>query len=115
MGTYNIPRNVKGEGRILFIFSAKSLITTCVGGGLGLVIYFLFSLFSLSSIGLIIAGIFAIIGYSIGMFKVPESNGLEITRKTGGENLDDVIIRYIKFKNKDKKLYIYTKEEEKNG
>ena len=26
MGTYNIPRNVKGEGRILFIFSGKSMI-----------------------------------------------------------------------------------------
>ena len=25
MGTYNVPRNVKGEGRILFIFSTKSL------------------------------------------------------------------------------------------
>jgi len=28
MGTYEIPRNVKGEGRILFIFSTKSLILT---------------------------------------------------------------------------------------
>ena len=26
MGTYNVPRNVKGEGRILFIFSTKSQI-----------------------------------------------------------------------------------------
>ena len=115
MGTYNIPRNVKGEGRILFIFSAKSLITTCVGGGIGLVIYFLLTLVNLNTIGMIIAGIFAVIGYSIGMFKVPEANGFEITRKTGGENLDDIILRYIKFKNKEKKLYIYTKEEEKNG
>ena len=32
MGTYNIPRNVKGEGRILFIFSTKALISTAVGG-----------------------------------------------------------------------------------
>ena len=37
MGTYNLPRNVKGEGRILFIFSTKGLITTCVGGAVGLV------------------------------------------------------------------------------
>jgi len=114
MGTYNIPRNVKGEGRILFIFSTKSLITTCIGGVVGLIIYFIFSLIGLKSIGLIIAAIFALIGYSIGMFKIPESGGLEITRKTGGENIDDVIIRYIKFKQNDKKLYVYTKEEKVN-
>ena len=47
MGTYNIPRNVKGEGRILFIFSTKSLITTCIGGGVGLFIYFIFNLIGL--------------------------------------------------------------------
>ena len=115
MGTYNIPRNVKGEGRILFIFSVKSLITTCIGGGLGLVIYFICSLVGLTTVGMIIAAIFALIGYSIGMFKVPETNGLEITRKTGGENIDEVIIRYMKFKNKDKKLYVYTKEEKIDG
>ena len=28
---YQIPRNVKGEGRILFIFSTKALITTGMG------------------------------------------------------------------------------------
>lgn len=111
MGTYNIPRNVKGEGRILFIFSAKSLITTCIGGAIGLAIYFIFSLIKLGTIGMIIAAIFAFVGYSIGMFKVPETNGFEITKKTGGENIDDVLKRYIKFKKNDKKLYVYTKEE----
>jgi len=111
MGTYNIPRNVKGEGRILFIFSTKSLITTCIGGALGLVFYLIFSLVGLKTVGMIITGIFALIGYSIGMFKVPEANGLEITKKTGGENIDDVLKRYIKFKKNDKKLYVYTKEE----
>ena len=115
MGTYNIPRNVKGEGRILFIFSTKSLITTCIGGGLGFAIYFILSLVGLRSVGIVIALIFALIGYAVGMFKVPETNGLEITRKTGGENIDEVIMRYIKFKNKDKKLYVYTKEEKIDG
>lgn len=115
MGTYNIPRNVKGEGRILFIFSTKSLITTCVGGAIGLFIYFIFSLVGLDTVGMIITAIFAFIGYAIGMFKVPETGGFEITRKTGGENIDDVIKRYIKFKQNNKKLYIYTKEERDNG
>ena len=31
MGTYNIPRNLKGETRLLYIFSIKSLITTAIG------------------------------------------------------------------------------------
>ena len=49
------------------------------------------------------------------MFKIPDTNGLEITRKTGGENIDDVIKRYIMFKKNKKKLYVYTKEEDING
>ena len=48
------------------------------------------------------------------MFKVPETNGFEITKKTGGENIDDVLLRYIKFKKSKKKIYVYTKEEEEN-
>lgn len=115
MGTYNIPRNVKGEGRILFIFSTKSLITTCIGGVIGLPMYFILSTLGLTTAGMVITGIFAFIGYAIGMFKVPEAGGLEITRKTGGENIDDVIKRYIKFKQNGKKLYVYTKEEKIDG
>ena len=114
MGTYNLPRNVKGEGRILFIFSTKSLITTCIGGGVGLAFYFIFKIFKHSMIGMVITLIFALIGYAIGMFKIPDTKGLELTRKTGGENIDDIIIRYIKFKKNNKKLYVYTKEENLN-
>ena len=115
MGTYNLPRNVKGEGRILFIFSTKSIISTSIGAALGLVFYFIFKILNLTMVGIIITLIFATIGYAIGMFKVPDTNGLEITRKTGGENIDDVIKRYIKFKTNKKKLYVYTKEENING
>ena len=114
MGTYNLPRNVKGEGRILFIFSTKSLVTTCIGGTVGLVFYFIFRILNLTMVGIVITLIFALIGYSIGMFKVPDTNGFEITRKTGGENIDDIIMRYIKFKKNNKKLYVYTKEENSN-
>lgn len=115
MGTYNVPRNVKGEGRILFIFSTKSLIYTCIGGGIGLIFYLIFKILNLTMVGIVITLIFALIGYVIGMFKIPDTNGLEITRKTGGENIDDIIKRYIKFKNNKKKIYVYTKEENKNG
>ena len=111
MGTYNLPRNVKGEGRILFIFSTKGLITTCVGGGIGLIFYFIFSMLKLKTAGIVTTLVFAVIGYAIGMLKVPNAGGLEITRKTGGEDIDDVIKRYIKFKTNKKKYYVYTKEE----
>ena len=114
MGTYNLPRNVKGEGRILFIFSTKSLITTCFGGGIGLVFYVIFKILGLTMVGIVITLILALIGYTIGMFKIPDTNGLEITRKAGGENIDDIIMRYIKFKKNNKKLYVYTKEEKTN-
>lgn len=33
MGTHYIPRNVKGESRILFIFSSKALLYTCACRG----------------------------------------------------------------------------------
>lgn len=111
MGTYNLPRNVKGEGRILFIFSTKSLITSVIGGAIGLIFYLIFSIIGLSMVGMVITLIFALIGYAIGMFKIPDTGGLEITRKTGGENIDDIIKRYMKFKKNKKKLYVYTKEE----
>lgn len=115
MGTYNLPRNVKGEGRILFIFSTKSLIYTCVGGAIGLIFYFIFNMLNLGTVGIIVTLIFAGLGYSIGMFKIPNANGLEITRKTGGENIDDVIKRAIKFKMQKNRVYVYktsTKEKE---
>ena len=45
MGTYNLPRNVKGEGRILFIFSSKSFLYTIIGGAVGLLFYLFFLLY----------------------------------------------------------------------
>lgn len=113
MGTYNIPRNVKGEGRILFIFSVKSMIYTLIAGLVGLPIYFIFSILGLNLIGIIAIGICALIGFIIGTFKVPEIAALKFTKKVGGENIDEVIKRAIKFKKNGKRIYLYTKEEEK--
>ena len=115
MGTYNIPRNVKGEGRILFIFSTKSLIYTVIGAVLGLLFYFLFSMLKMTIVGIIIMAFFALIGFLIGTFKFPELGAFKFTKVVGGENIDDIIIRAFKFKNKGKRIYLYTKEEEKNG
>lgn len=111
MGTYMIPRNTKGEGRILFIFSTKALIYTVVGGLIGMPFYYLFKFIKMSVVGIVIVALLALVGFSIGTFKIPNSEGFKVTRLVGGENIDDVIIRYIKFKKKKNKIYI-TKEEE---
>ncbi len=94
------------------IFSTKSLIASCIGTLVGFIIYYLFNIiFGLGKIGLIITLIFAAIGFGITTLKVPETNNFEITRKTGGDRIDDVIMRAIRFKQKGRKIYVYTKEE----
>ncbi len=112
MATHMIPRNTKGEGRILFIFSTKALIYTVVGGGIGLPFYYLFRMLGMNMVGIFIIAFLGLIGFIIGTFKVPNSDGFKVTRLVGGENIDDIILRYIKFKRKKNKIYI-TKEGEK--
>lgn len=111
MGTYNLPRSVKGEGRILFIFTGKSMIYTVVGGGIGLIFYYICSLMKANVIGIGITIALALIGFLIGTIKMPNISTFDFTKKTGGENLDDIIKRAIKFKTKGKKIYIYEEEE----
>ena len=105
MGTYNLPRNVKGENRILFIFTTKSLIYSAVAAGIGLLFYFILKMFNLTMVGIIIVALFSLIG--IGTLKVPEIAKFEFSKKTGGEAVDDVIKRAILFKTKGKKIYVY--------
>lgn len=111
MGTYMIPRNTKGEGRILFIFSTKALIYTVVCGAIGLPIYWILKMLKLNFVGIAIVAVLALVGFCIGTIKIPNSDGIKVTRLVGGENIDDVILRYIKFKKKKNKIYI-TKEED---
>ncbi len=113
MGTYNLPRNVKGEGRILFIFTGKSFLYAMVGGGIGFLFYSILSALDLTTIGIAIIAILAGIGFLIGTCKVPNISKIEFTQKTGGENIDDIIKRAILFKTRGKKIYLY-KEEEKD-
>lgn len=110
MGTYYIPRNYKGETRLLVIFSIKSLITTAIGAGVGLVFYLILMAVGLKIPGIIVFAICALLGYAVGAFKIPTIVGLPVTKKIGGESISDIIIRYIKFK-KNRKIYTYTKEE----
>ncbi len=96
------------------IFSAKSLIYTSVSGVFGLIFYYIFGkMLGLTWLGIGLAIFFAAIGFGIATFKMPETNSFEITRKTGGERIDEVILRAIKFKAKGKRVYLYTKEENK--
>lgn len=113
MGTYNLPRNVKGENRILFIFSTKSLIYTVVSAGIGLLFYFIFKMLNLTMVGIVIVAIFALLGFGIGTLKVPEIAKFEFSKKTGGEAVDDVIKRAILFNTKGRKIYVY-KEDNKD-
>ena len=107
--------NVKGEGRILFIFSTKSMIYSAIGAVLGLPFYFIFSAMQMTIVGIIIMAFIALIGFVIGTFKFPEIGAIKFTKTVGGENIDDIIKRAIKFKKNGNKIYLYTKEEEKNG
>lgn len=114
-GPYVIPRNLKGEGKILLVFSTKGLIFTAVGIAIGLLISWIIGMFTTNIVKYIGVLVFGLIGFIIGTFKMPNANGLEITRKTGGEKIDDIIIRYIKFRQRGNKIYVHTKEEvEKN-
>ncbi len=65
MGTYLIPRDTKGEGRILFVFSKKALIYTSVGLVIGFLFYKLMQLMHLNVIGIILLVAFGVIGFVI--------------------------------------------------
>lgn len=110
MGTYYIPRNYRGESRILYIFTFKSLITTAVGAGFGAIFFAIFSMMNLKMVGIILMAFFAFIGYAVGALKIPTIVAFPITKKIGGEPIGEIILRYMKFK-KNRKMYVYTKEE----
>lgn len=111
MGTYYIPRNYRGESRILYIFTVKSLITTAVGAMIGALFFLLFRAMNLTMVGIVIMGVFAFIGFAVGALKIPTIVYIPITKRIGGEPIGEIIIRYIKFK-KNRKMYTYTKEED---
>lgn len=113
MGTYYIPRNVKGETRILYIFTVKALATTVGGILIGSLLYFILKMIGLKTLGIVSIIIFAVIGYGIGMIKIPTLSGIKFTKKIGGEPLSEIIVRYFKFiKNKKIYTYVTTTEEE---
>lgn len=112
MGTYTIPRNLKGETRLLIVFSIKSLITTAIGAAIGFIFYLIIAKgFGQDTAGLVVLGIFGLIGFGVGTIKIPTIPALPITKKIGGESIDEIVIRYFRFKmTKKKYAYYITKE-----
>ena len=121
MGTYRVPRNTKGESRILIIFSTKALIYTIVGVVIGYIINVILRLIGITGVGIVIIVVLALLGFSIATFKIPNITSIPAISSIAGESIDDIIIRYMKYKRNKKKIYIAerksnTKEgEEVNG
>ena len=109
-GPYNIPRNYKGEDKILFIFSRKAFLYTAITGLIGVAFYYIFKSMNMEKVGYGFVIGFGLIGFIVGTFKIPETNKWAFTRKVGGEQIDDVILRWIKFKRKKRKIYVYKEE-----
>lgn len=106
--SYTIPRDTKGEGRILMIFTKKAFIWTIACAAVGLVtVYPICAILGASLIGLIFILLFGVIGFIIGTLKMPNSQNFEIFRKTGGEDIDEILMRLYKFKKNGKKIYLY--------
>lgn len=106
--SYTVPRSAKGESRILYVFTIKSLAITLAFAAIGVLIYFILKMFmtvSLVTMILIIAP-FALVGFAIGAAKIPDSPIMGPLQKAGGENVFDILLRLITFKGK-KKIYMY--------
>lgn len=107
MGSYYIPSNkLKGESRILYIFTGKSLIYTAIGGLIGLIIYFICAILNAKTAGIIVMALMALMGYGLGTIKMPTNGNSKLSRNVGGDSLDEIIKNYVLFK-KNKKVYTY--------
>lgn len=106
--SYYVPRSVKGESRLLVIFTMKSFVFTAAFGLIGGGLWYLGSkVFGMGMVlGIIITIIFGGIGYIIGAAKIPDSPLMGPFQKAGGEYLSDIILRFITFRTR-KKIYLY--------
>lgn len=104
--TYTVPRDAKGESRILYIFTVKSMITSVIGAIIGVVPYVILTIAGQGFAAFISVIVCAVIGYLAGIMTIPDTPLLGNLRKAGGEKVTDIIIRAITFKNR-RKIYIY--------
>ena len=106
MGTHLIPREIDGDARILLIFTPKGFIGTLIGIFVGVVFFSFASALGATMVGWVLLAICAAIGFVVGQVKIPESNAFSLFKKTGGEYVRDVIMKYVRFQ-KTKKIYLY--------
>lgn len=106
--TYGVPRSAKGESRILYIFTIKSLLGTLVALGIGAIPWWLLSQIGLKTPGLIVMLIFGALGYGIMTLKIPDAPAMGKLRKAGGEQVFDILLRTLTF-SKRRKIYVYRK------
>lgn len=112
--SYYVPRSVKGESRILYIFTIKSFIVTLIFGLVGAGIWFLLNSLNVELElvpGLIIVGICGGIGYALSTVVIPDVPMMGPLRKAGGENIGSMLLRLITFR-KRKKIYLYNHKRE---
>ena len=114
MQIHEIPRNYKGESRILYIFSMKALAYTGVGAVIGGGFYLILNALGYQMIGIGIVIFLGLIGFLVGTLKMPDTKKFKLTEQTGGEAIDDIIKRWIKFKKGKNKIYVYLKEDTKD-
>ena len=117
-GSYYVPRSVKGESRILYIFIIKSFAVTLafalVGWGLAYLIGMIVNMSIIATI--IVIAIFAAIGYGLSTIIIPDVPMMGPLRKAGGENIGAMLIRALSFRGKRKiYLYNYKREVTKGG
>ena len=110
--TYGVPRSAKGESRILYIFTIKSLAITIAFGGVGFLLVSLFGGMAGLIPKIIVTALFGGIGFIIGAAKIPDSPMMGPLQKAGGEEILSILIRMITF-GKKKKLYVYGLTREK--
>ena len=106
MGTHLIPREVDGDARILLIFTPKGFIGILIGLFIGAIFFSIASVMGANIVGWVLLAISAGIGFAIGQMKIPESNAFSLFKKTGGEYIRDVIVKYLVFRKK-KRIYLY--------
>ncbi len=106
MGTHLIPREIDGDARILLIFTPKGFIGTLVGLFVGVIFFSIANALKATIVGWVLLALCAGVGFAIGQVKIPESNAFSLFKKTGGEYIRDVIMKYVRFQ-KTKKIYLY--------
>lgn len=100
MRKHEIPRKKQSETRLFVIFSLRSLASTFIGAMFGALIGILVMSFGFKTVGWILIGFFAFIGFLVGtvpMFYIPI---FPSTKSMEGMYLNEIVMKYIKFKSR---------------